>query len=183
MQLLDTLLVKDFDVVLLPLRPLEEYHSVFPAVADPAFIALATDPFGLCIDLEVGIFLICGVEDQLRMTKFASDDERLIRRGLSAKTSFHAAIHVILLVFEVTNLDGVGNLRSSILVRLQLRLLLLVPVEKLVVTSMLLSFAAWFKQIFKLALLIYIEGCDSRALELPWVELACDAEAIASIVK
>ena len=69
---------------------------------------------------EVGIFLVCGVEDQLRMTKFARDDERLIRRGLSAKTSFHAAIHVILLVFEVTYLDGVGNFCSGSLVRLQL---------------------------------------------------------------
>ena len=79
LNLLYPALVRDLAVVLGPMLPAEEDHSVLPLVADPALVRLHAGPLGTRVGLEVRVFRVLVVEDQLGVAQLARDDERLDR--------------------------------------------------------------------------------------------------------
>ena len=118
-ELVYPLLISNLHVVLIPVLATEEYRRVLPTVADPTLVAAAAHPSGLWIDREVRVLTVCVVEYKFWVTKFTRYHERLHRRKMPTETSLHAALDVLLFVFEVANLDSICDSGSCIFIGLE----------------------------------------------------------------
>ena len=166
--------------MLLPEGAAEEDDHVLPAVADPALVAVVALPASLGVHFEVRILRVALIENQLWMSQLASDDERLHRLMLSAETSLHAALDVVLGSLEVSNLDCVGDSSSCVLVRVQ-HVFGFVRQQLIIKAPVLLVLLGVF-DVFKLLLHFDLESSHGVSLQLPRIELASNGEVLGGVV-
>ena len=120
------------------------------------------------------------VEDEFWATKLASDHQRLCTRSVATQTAFHAALYILLVMLQVTNLNSISYPGRCIFICLDHLRLTASGSEYLLL--LILFFRLGCVEPFKLLLHLDLKLRHGVPLKLPWIQLAGDAEAITCII-